>query len=218
MVDDDFYELGHHSHDKAISDSDASASGDEESKVLSYHQLLQSAVSEISVSDPKNDKITPPKPQQLSPRDAKEEELLKSGEYAFLTRSGDFFEGKLKFNKQGHKTYKKNLANGDSEDLALWRVLRTLGKRGFSNKCFYPTMVIIQKEYTKWVWWQHDGGRNIDPCALDWTEDDGKFIFEWNEVVVDLATELLEERGSITKEEFLKITEDIKKVKLIKWS
>jgi hypothetical protein len=30
--------------------------------------------------------------------------------------------------------------------------------------------------------------------------------------------ELLEERGSITKEEFAKITEDINKVELIHWS
>jgi hypothetical protein len=146
MVDLDFYELRDESHDKDINDSNPSASGDEESEGLSDDQWIRSAVSVMSVSDPKDDKITPPKPQQLSPRDAKEEELLKSGEYAFLTNSGTFFEGKLKLNKKGQKAYDENLANGDSEDLALWRVLRTLGKRGFSNKCFYPTMVIIQKE------------------------------------------------------------------------
>jgi hypothetical protein len=105
----DFYELGGGSHDKAINDSD------EESECLSYAQLIRSAVSGMSVSDTKDDKITPPKPQQLSPRDTIEEELLKSAEYAFFTNSGSLFEPDLTFNKHGHKTYNENLANGDSE-------------------------------------------------------------------------------------------------------
>jgi len=78
-------------------------------------------------------------------------------------------------------------------------------------------MVIIKKGYEKWVRWNSTGSITIDCTCPELSEDFGDFFFAWWDCILDCTIDLLERKRSIAKDEFIKMKEDAKAVKLIKW-
>src|SRR5271170_4512298 len=77
-----------------------------------------------------------------------QEALLKSGKYALLKHSGHLSDATLRLSRMGRKAYKQNLADGDVQDVALWRVLGTIGRSGF--ECLEPPhMAMIKRPYER---------------------------------------------------------------------
>ena len=139
-------------------------------------------------------------------KDAIEEQQLKSGKYAIVTCKGNFSDQSIHLRPECEEAYFENLDNGDSEDLAFWRVVKTFGIVQCCSSG-YVCMEFIKKGYEKWVTVREVEERDNS----DMTE----FVFERDKCVVDQARAILEKEGSITKEAFAKIEQEAGEVKLI---
>ena len=144
--------------------------------------------------------------RRTAAKDAIEEQQLKSGKYAIVTCKGNFSDQPIHLRPECEEAYFQNLDNGDSEDLAFWRVVKTFGI-GRCCSSAYVCMEFIKKGYEEWVTIREVEDRDIS----DLTE----FDFERDKCVVDQARAILEKEGSITKEAFAKIEQEAGEVELI---
>ena len=62
-----------------------------------------------------------------------EYDLLKSGEYTLVKHNGCPLDPIPEMSKEGRTMYEWNLANGDTEDMAFWRVAKKLQSSGFTR-------------------------------------------------------------------------------------
>jgi hypothetical protein len=136
---------------------------------------------------------------------AMEEQQLKSGKYTIVTCKLNFSDQSMHLRPECEEAYFQNLDNGDSEDLALWRVVRTFGFRCCSSG--YICMGFIKKGYEKWVAVREFEDRDTSGLT--------EFVFEREKCVVDQTRAILEKEGSITKEAFAKIEQEAGEVELI---
>jgi len=59
-------------------------------------------------------------------QNAREEDQLKTGKYSLLKHSSNLKSPEIRLSEVGQKAYDENLEKRDTEDLAFWRVARTL--------------------------------------------------------------------------------------------
>ena len=144
--------------------------------------------------------------KELEARNTLQEEQLKSGDYALIKYSLSFSYPSINMTPECKETYLKHLENGDSEELAFWRVVRTFGIVGFGRM---PGMAIIKKGYEKWVEIRERAGRQFDDIA--------DLSFEREKCLVDRMQEYLEQKGAITKNDFEKLKKDVEDVELMHW-
>jgi len=133
-----------------------------------------------------------------------QEALLKSGDYVLLKHggSGDHI---LELSGKGKKAYKQNLANGDSQDLAFWRVLRTMGRNGFCCYDETPYVAMIKRPYERWIKIR----KEISPSPYSDISVKWEFSFKKEKCLNDLTLELLETKGSISKEDFVNLKREV---------
>ena len=136
-----------------------------------------------------------------------EEQQLKTGEYTLLRNNDD---DEITMSEIGQNAYNEYLAKGDTDDLALWRVVRNLGRSGFGR--IFPRMSLITSGYEKWV--ADKSVITYGCCEMD-SRHSFEFAFEEEKCINDLTMELLERKGLVTKDEYVKITSDANNVKLI---
>lgn len=129
--------------------------------------------------------------KELEARNTLQEEQLKSGEYALIKYSLSFRLPSINMTPECNEIYLKNLQNGESEDLAFWRVVRTFGIVGFGRM---PGLAIIKKGYEKWVEKRKRTDREFDDTA--------KLVFEREKCMLDRTIAYLQQKGSITKDDF----------------
>ena len=139
----------------------------------------------------------------------REEQQLKTGKYTLLKHSDS---PEIRMSEIGQKAYNEFLAKGDTEDLAFWRVARNRDYKAFD--CAFPRLGLIKNGYEKWVVLKNV--TEYGCCEMD-PHHSLEFAFEKEKCIDDLTMELLERRGSIIKDEYVKIKNDAKDVELIDW-
>lgn len=144
--------------------------------------------------------------KELEARNTLQEEQLKSGDYALIKYSLGFSLPSINMTPECKEIYLKHLENGESEDLAFWRVVRTFGIVGFGRM---PGLAVIKKGYEKWVEKRERKDRQFDDTA--------GLVFEREKCMVDRTIACLQQKGWITKDEFEKLKKDVEEVELICW-
>jgi hypothetical protein len=144
--------------------------------------------------------------KELQARNTLQEEQLKSGDYVLIKYSLSFSLPSINMTPECKEIYLKHLQNGESEDLAFWRVVRTFGIVGFGRM---PGLAVIKKGYEKWVEKRERTDREFDDTA--------ELVFEREKCMVDRTIAYLQQEGSITKDDFEKLKKDVEEVKLIHW-
>jgi len=144
--------------------------------------------------------------KEFTARNALQEQQLKSGHYALIKYSLSFSCPSISMTPECKDAYLKHMENGDSEDLAFWRAVRTFGIVGFGRM---PGMAAIKKGYEKWVTIRERAGRGFDDTA--------ELVFEREKCIVDRTTECFEQKGSLGKEDFEWLKEGVEEVDLVHW-
>ena len=144
--------------------------------------------------------------KEFTERNTLQEEQLKSGHYALIKNSLSFRCPSINMTPECKEAYLKHIENGDSEDLAFWRVVRTFGIVGFGRM---PGMAVIKKGYQKWVTIRERAGRDFDDMA--------ELVFEREKCIVDRIAESFEQKGLMSKEDFEWLRKDAEKVELVHW-
>jgi hypothetical protein len=140
-----------------------------------------------------------------------QEALLKSGEYILLKHGGSYGDGILELSHKGEKAYKRNLANGDAKDVAFWRVLRTMGRKGFICYDEAPYVAMIKRPYERWIKIR----KEISPAPYSDISVDWQFVFKKEKCLNDLILELLERKDSISKEDFVNLKKEVDEVEIV---
>jgi hypothetical protein len=137
-----------------------------------------------------------------------EELLLRSGKYALIKYNCRFADQRWDLSDEGKEAYDEYMVQGETADVAFWRVVREHGLDGFRMGA-YPNIALISKGCEKWVVVKRmEGNDGYDAAEL---------VFERERCIIDLTARYLQDNGSITGEEFNKIRAGAERVDIIEW-
>lgn len=136
-----------------------------------------------------------------------EYDMLKSGDYALVKHSGCVLDPIPELSEEGRTMYEWNMANGDTEDMAFWRVAKKLQSSGFISE-YGPEMTIIKRPYDRWVKIK----RHLKPIPYDDFEEIWEFVFEKERCLNDWVLELFEKQEFISKDDVLKLKGEVEDV------
>jgi hypothetical protein len=156
--------------------------------------------------DTNNDDTWEKVDKEFTARNTLQEQQLKSGQYALIKYSHSVTCPSINMTPECKEAYLKHIENGDSEDLAFWRVVRTFGIVGFGRM---PGMAVIKKGYEGWVTIRERAGREFNDMA--------ELVFQREKCIVDRTAECFQQKGSMSQESFEWLKQDAEEVELIHW-
>jgi len=154
-----------------------------------------------------------------------EEEQLRSGKYALLRGSCQFLDFGLNpaLTREAETALHGFQENGDSEDVAFWRVMKKFGSsgpgyfgKGGAGRWGSISFGIINKGFEKWV--------KVEKAVVesghgsDHGQQVARFIFEKEKWLVDNTAELLKSKGTITLAEFEELQVEVEGVTITHWN